>query len=195
MSDMPNMELHVNPREYIAMRRLHQGKLDITTMLCENNVDDYMDALDYMDEQDHISTVYLRLMSPGGEVYPSLALYDTIRAFRGAGRFHFEAEVRGYAASAASMIVLQAADHRLAQPSARFLVHEVSKFSFGPQTTSGSEDEAKEMRSLLEYIENLIAERSGRTHAEVHEAIERRDHWMSAHEALEFGLIDEVIGR
>ena len=133
-------------------------------------------------------TIKILLKSGGGEVYAALAMYDMIK------REPKEVDiiVYGEAASAASMIVLQAARKRIATKHARFMLHEVGHWAFGQQSTSAVQDQAKEMSSLQDVVIDILAKRSKKTKAEVNKTFERKNKWMSAKEALEWGLIDAI---
>jgi ATP-dependent protease ClpP protease subunit len=54
-------------------------------------------------------------------------------------------------------------------------------------------DSAKELQVLTDAVARILAERTGKAEEEIKEFVKRRERWMSADEALEFGLIDEVI--
>lgn len=131
------------------------------------------------------------IVSAGGSAYAAMAMYDDLREMQHKG-WYITAKVKGYAASAAAMIVLQAANRRVASENARFLIHEVRQFKFGLERKSDSIDELREITALTDQICRIIAKRSGKSPEEVHKTFERKEVWFSAAEALEWGLIDEV---
>ena len=100
----------------------------------------------------------------------------------------------GYAASSAAMIILQACSPRMSYPSARFLIHEIQELSFGTTKLSATEDNARELNAVQDATVNLLVRRTGKSRETIKLAIERRDHWLSAKAALEFGLIDSILG-
>jgi ATP-dependent Clp endopeptidase proteolytic subunit ClpP len=135
--------------------------------------------------------ITIHMTSPGGGAYAALAVHDAIVEV--AIDTPVTIIVSGYAASAASMIVLQAATHRVARPNSRLLVHEVRKFAFMEMSTSSDlEDEATEMKALTRQVAGIMAARSGKSVTEIEALFKRREVWFSASEALEYGLIDEV---
>ncbi len=135
----------------------------------------------------------LRINSPGGDAYGAMAVYDTLVAMRKEG-VSIDATVEGLAASAAAMVLLQAAEHRYARPHARFLLHEVRRWvTFQDERTSDLQDVGREMNALEAMIVGILAERCRKTEEEVKRVIERREAWMSAQEALDFGLIDRIL--
>jgi len=133
------------------------------------------------------------ITSPGGGAYAALAIYDALVDLANSG-CKITATVEGLAASAAAMIVLQAATVRNARAHARFLVHECRRWVFfSVERTSDIRDEAKEMESLAKVIWDILAKRCGKTTGEVEALVERKEVWMSATEAKEWGLIDAVL--
>ncbi|MBI2756214.1 MAG: ATP-dependent Clp protease proteolytic subunit [Chloroflexi bacterium] len=136
--------------------------------------------------------VTFRIQSPGGSVYSSMALLDILNDMRTQG-FHLTGLVEGYAASAAAMIVLQAMDQRNARPNARILIHEPRKFSFGTQRASEIEDEMSELQELTDKIVEIMSDRTGRTPDELQKLFRRRERWLSAQRALEYGFLDRIV--
>lgn len=136
-------------------------------------------------------SVVLAITSSGGGAYYAFALYDAIQVLK--RRRNVICQVDGFAASAASMIVLQAGNLRVCGPSARFLLHEVRRWgSFAVETASDIKDEYAELKAINDRIIGIISERCGKTINDVTETITRKERWMSSAEALEFGLIDRI---
>ena len=137
-----------------------------------------------------ISPVKIYITSPGGEVYIANAIYDALIS-AGTKGITTVGIVEGYAASAASMIMLQGCSTRLAAPSARLHMHEPSQWIvFEHLKASTMEDEVKEMQELTRRIAHNIAKRAHKTDEEIMEFFKRRERWMSAGEAMDFGFID-----
>lgn len=135
----------------------------------------------------------LQILSPGGEVYASFAMYDYFRSISNKG-VKTTAVVLGYAASAAAAIALQAADVRTCYPSTRFLLHEIRRWSFGGvEKTSDLKDETREFDALNKMITDILIKRCGKTEKEISDLTERKEIWLSAKEALDWGLIDKII--
>jgi ATP-dependent Clp protease protease subunit len=128
--------------------------------------------------------------SPGGEIQEALAIHDLIRT-----TLNPKVVALGMAASAASMIVLQAGDQRLSLPNTRFMLHEISRMSYGAETTTQAQEAAREMRLLQERMLAVLAKRTGRTAKEISKAIGKKDLWLTAEEALEWGLIDRIMSK
>ena len=138
--------------------------------------------------------ITIRLTSNGGNAYWAFGIYDTLREISKSGK-EVRIIVEGLAASAAAMIVLQGADKRLAYPTASFLLHEPRRWTmFRDESTSQLEDEAAELNRITNKVIDILASRCNKTKEEVRELIRRREVWMDAKEAKEWGLIDEIIG-
>ena len=140
-----------------------------------------------------LKEIRLLISSQGGSAYHAFGFCDGIKSMEEAG-IRVIGVVEGLAASAANMVVLQSCTRRLVNKHARLHLHEVRKWVFFEiQKESDVEDEAKEMRALTGMIIDLLSLRTGKSKEEIHEFIERRERWMSAKEALEYGLVDEII--
>jgi ATP-dependent Clp endopeptidase proteolytic subunit ClpP len=128
------------------------------------------------------------LNSPGGVVSDGLALYDTIREFRNAGH-KIEVHGQGQVLSM-SAIVLQAATVRSMSENAYLMVHEVQHGGGG--RSSQMRDESLLVQRIQNQLCEILASRSRLSVEEIARKWDRQDWWMSAAEALETGLIDEI---
>jgi len=130
----------------------------------------------------------LAISSAGGSLFDGLAMGNTLRRY---DRGRVTAEIDGLAASAATLVAA-GADRIAARSDARVLVHQAQVIAGGR-----AEELAKfaaEARSLDESMARLYAWRSGgKLDAEAAAALMREDRHLSAAEALELGLVDEVI--
>jgi len=143
---------------------------------------------------DWLPGITIRLTSTGGNAYLAFGIYDALRDISNSGKKVYMI-VEGLAASAAAMIILQAADRRLAYPTASFLLHEPRRWTmFRDESTSQLEDEAAELNRITNKVIDILASRCNKTKEEVRQLIRRREVWMDAKEAKEWGLIDEIIG-
>ena len=133
--------------------------------------------------------IHVILNSVGGGVYDGLLVFDTIKSLTNKG-VSVICEARGLAASMGS-IILQAGTKRLATPHTRFLIHEVSSMTWGE--TTKLEERTEELRKLNNMLNQIYAERTGKTVEEINKLTKKTDYWMSAKEALDFGLIDEIV--
>lgn len=129
--------------------------------------------------------------SPGGDVHSGFAIYDCIRFVRPRVRV----VCTGLTASIATVILLGAErDDRLTLPNTRFLIHQPLFHTeiFGP--ASDLEITANEILRTKDRINRLIAEETGQPLERV-ERDTQRDFWMSAEEAVQYGLIARIIAR
>ncbi len=129
--------------------------------------------------------------SPGGDVHSGFAIYDCIRFVRPRVRV----VCTGLTASIATVVLLGAErDDRLSLPNTRFLIHQPLFHTeiFGP--ASDLEITANEILRTKDRINRLIAEETGQPLERV-ERDTMRDFWMSAEEAVQYGLVARIIAR
>jgi ATP-dependent Clp protease protease subunit len=117
------------------------------------------------------------------------AIYDTMQYIRP----QIQTVCLGQAASAAAVLLAAGAPgKRLALPNARVLIHQPSSGDSGRGQASDIEIQANEMLRLREWLEATLSKHSKRSVAEINKDIDR-DKILTAPEALEFGLIDQVL--
>ncbi|MEZ5144349.1 MAG: ATP-dependent Clp protease proteolytic subunit [Acidimicrobiales bacterium] len=131
--------------------------------------------------------INLYINSPGGSITALLAIYDTMQFVKP----DITTICFGQAASAAAVLLAAGSKgKRLALPHARILLHQPYSEAFGQATDIElAANEILRMRTLLEEI---LARHTGQSVEKIHQDTDR-DFVMSASEALEYGLIDEVI--
>jgi ATP-dependent Clp protease protease subunit len=117
------------------------------------------------------------------------AIYDTMQYIRP----QIQTVVLGQAASAAAVLTAAGTPgKRLALPNARILIHQPSTGDAGRGQASDIEIQAREIMRMRTWLEETLASHSNRTQAQVERDIDR-DKILSAEEALEYGLIDQVL--
>lgn len=131
--------------------------------------------------------VYLYINSPGGAVYAGLAIYDTIQ--------YMTAPVSticmGMAASMSALLLAAGAPgKRMALPNSRIMIHQPSGGSQG--SAADIEIQAKEILFARQRINEILAHHTNQSVEKVSDDADR-DRFMSPDEALEYGLIDQVI--
>ncbi len=131
--------------------------------------------------------IYLYINSPGGIISSSFAIYDTMQ--------HIQAPVNticmGMAASAGSFLLAAgAAGKRAALPHSRIMMHQPSGGYQG--TAADIEIQAKEILYLRNKLNELYSVHTGKSPDDIEQDIDR-DRFMSAEEALAYGIIDKVI--
>jgi ATP-dependent Clp protease protease subunit len=153
------------------------------------SADDVMAQLLVLESQDPDRDIVMYINSPGGSFTAMTAIYDTMQYIRP----RIQTVVLGQAASAAATILAAGTTGmRLALPNARVLIHQPAVGEAGRGQASDIEIQAKEILRLRTWIEEALARHSNKTQEEIHDAIER-DTILSADEALEYGLIDQVL--
>lgn len=179
-------------REKAQPGYLERSLIDSRTLLISGPVTDRMlrDAqtrLLVMEQRDAKKPVTVLINSPGGSADAGFALFDLLRFIRPP----VNTVVNGLCASAGVLIHL-AADkkRRFCLPESRFMIHQPSTMSRG--TAADLDITAKEILKLRDRYNRIIAETTGHKPEEVLERA-RRDWWLGAGEALEFGLVAKVI--
>jgi ATP-dependent Clp protease protease subunit len=153
------------------------------------SADDVMAQLLVLESQDPDRDIVMYINSPGGSFTAMTAIYDTMQYIRP----HIQTVVLGQAASAAAVITAGGTKgKRLALPNARILIHQPSGGSEGSSQASDIEIQAREILRMREWLEETLAFHSNRTAEEVHKDIDR-DKILGAEEAVEYGLIDQVL--
>ena len=142
----------------------------------------------HLESEDPDKDISLYVNSPGGDVYAGLAIYDTMTFVK--------PDVRticvGIAMSMGAVLLAAGArGKRSALPNAKILIHQVWTGQFGGQA-SDVEIRAREVIDLKQRVEQILADHSGQPLDRVSQDTDR-DHFMTAAEAVEYGLIDEVL--
>lgn len=141
----------------------------------------------YLEAEDPERDIYLYINSPGGMAYAGMAIYDVIQ--------HVRPEISticvGMGMSAAAMVLCGGAPgKRLALPSAKVMIHQGSAGTQG--APRDMEIHLREVLAMTRRMAQVIAYHSGRPLEQVERDIDR-DFYMTASEALDYGLIDEII--
>ena len=142
---------------------------------------------------DNSRPITLYINSAGGNVTDGLAIHDSIREVVNRG-IEVTIVVQGMAYSMGS-VVLQAASEgrRLAQPHSWIMIHEPAKWA-GWQSTSAAAQHLDRLKQMQTQIYELLARRSGRPLKQIIRDTKRTDFYLDASRALEYGLIDGIIG-
>ena len=130
--------------------------------------------------------VYLYINSPGGSVYAGMAIYDTMQHMRSP----INTICMGMAASMGSFLLTAGTKgKRSALPHARIMIHQPSGGSQG--TAADIEIQAREILRIRSEMNGLYAKHTGQSIEQIERDIDR-DRYMSADEAVAYGLIDTV---
>ena len=141
----------------------------------------------HLESENADKDINVYINSPGGDITALFAIYDTMQFVRP----DISTICFGQAASAAAVLLAAGTKgKRLALPRARILLHQPYGQAMGQ--AADIELAAKEIDRMRQLLEEMIAEHTGQPMERVHRDTDR-DFIMSAHEAREYGIIDEVI--
>lgn len=152
------------------------------------SADDVMAQLLVLESQDPDSLITMYINSPGGSFTAMTAIYDTMQYIKP----QIQTVCLGQAASAAAVLLAGGSPgRRLALPNARVLIHQPAMEGMRGQA-SDIEIVAEEMERMRAWLEETLAKHSGREIEQVRRDIDR-DKILTAPQALEYGLIDQVL--
>ena len=141
----------------------------------------------FLEAEDPGKDIQLYINSPGGSVTAGMAIYDTMNLIKA----DVQTICLGEAASMGAFLLSAGAKgKRMALPSARIMIHQPLGGAKGQATDI--ELEAKEILRMKDMLIGIMAENSGQPFEKVKDDCER-DHYLSAAEACEYGLIDKVV--
>jgi len=153
------------------------------------SADDIMAQLLVLEAQDPDRDITLYINSPGGSFTALTAIYDTMQYIKP----QIQTVCLGQAASAAAVLLAAGGKgKRLALPNARILIHQPSSGGGGQGQASDIEIQAKEIMRMRDWLEFTLSHHSGKSLEQVNKDIDR-DKIFTAQEAMEYGLIDQVL--
>ncbi len=153
------------------------------------SADDVMAQLLVLESQDPDRDIVMYINSPGGSFTAMTAIYDTMQYIRP----EIQTVCLGQAASAAAVLLAAGSPgKRLALPNARIVIHQPATGDAGHGQASDIEIQAREIQRMRTWLEETISFHSNRTPEQVNKDIDR-DNILNAAEALEYGLIDQVL--
>lgn len=143
----------------------------------------------FLESVDDKSDIQMYLNSPGGSVYAGLGIYDTMQIIKP----DVSTICTGLAASMGAVLMCAGTKgKRTALKHSRIMIHQPLGGAEGQ--ASDIEITAREIGKLKKELYDIIAEHSGKTYEQV-EKDSDRDYWMTAAEAKEYGMVDEVLER
>ena len=141
----------------------------------------------FLDAQDSTKDIYLYINSPGGVVTSGMAIYDTMNFIKA----DLQTIVIGMAASMASVLVSSGAKgKRFGLPHSTVMIHQPSGGAQGQQTEI--QIAAEEILKTRKMINGILAENSGQPIEQIERDTER-DHYLTAQEAVDYGLLDGIM--
>ena len=140
----------------------------------------------FLESEDPDKDIFLYINSPGGVVYSGLAIYDTIQYIRP----QVTTTCVGIAASMAALLLTAGTKgKRFALPNSRVMIHQPHGGAEGQAVDI--EIQAKEILRLREIGNQILVKHTGQSMEKVQRDVDR-NYWMSAQEAKEYGIIDDI---
>jgi ATP-dependent Clp protease protease subunit len=176
-------------RAYDIYSRLLRDNIIFIGTPIDDNVANLVTAqLLFLEAEDPEKDVQLYINSPGGSVTAGLAIYDTMQFIRP----NVATICIGQAASAAALLLAAGTEgKRYALPNSRVLIHQPSMGGLSGQATD-IDIHAREILRMRANINEIMAKHTGQSLEKIERDVER-DFWMSAQQAKEYGMIDEII--
>ncbi|MCB1181505.1 MAG: ATP-dependent Clp protease proteolytic subunit [Chlamydiia bacterium] len=174
--------------------RIEKTLLDARRIFFSEPVDnqtarDAIRKLWYLELQDPGKPILFVINSPGGSVDSGFAVWDQVQMMTSP----VHTLITGLAASMGSVLSLCAhSGKRFATPYARIMIHQPSIGAVVRGQATDLSIQAKEIIKTKNILVDLYCEKSGRKKEEIEKALDR-DTWMSAKEALDFGLLDKIV--
>ena len=175
-------------RAYDIYSRLLKDRIIMLGSQIDDNVaNSFVSQLLFLQAQDSEKDIYLYINSPGGSVTAGFAIYDTIQ--------HIKPDVQticiGMAASMGSFLLAAGAKgKRFALPNAEVMIHQPLGGAQGQATEI--EIAANHILKTREKLNRILSERTGQSIEKIQQDTDR-DNFLTAAEAKEYGLIDEVM--
>ena len=183
----------------VEERQLNVATMDVFSKLISERIiflgaavtDDVANIINaqmmYLNSIDQESDIKLWINTPGGSVIDGLSIYDTMNWVD----CDVATYTMGMAASMGSVLCSSGTKgKRYALPNSTIMIHQVSSGCHGQN--SDIQIAAKESQKWQNLLYKILAENTGKTFEEIERDADR-DHWLMASEALEYGLIDEII--
>lgn len=172
----------------IYSRLLRDRIIILGTPVMDEIANVVMAQLLFLESEDPDKDVHLYINSPGGSVTAGMAIYDAMQ--------HIRPDVRTYciglcASMGAWLLAAGAKGKRFCLPNARIMIHQPLGGATGQATDIGIQ--ANEIKNLKNRMCSLLANHTGRGEEQILKDIDR-DFFMSANEAKDYGIIDEVVG-
>jgi len=187
---IPIVVEHTNrgERSYDIYSRLLKERIIFIGEQVEDNMANTVIAqLLFLESEDTEKPITMYINSPGGSVSAGLAIYDTMQYIKP----DVSTLCMGQASSMGALLLAAGAkDKRLALPNSRIMIHQPLGGVQGQATDI--EIQAKEIMKIKNKLHNIFMEHTGQPIEKIREDTER-DFFMSAEEAMEYGIIDRVI--
>lgn len=178
-------------RAYDIYSRLLKDNIIFMGTPVDDNVANVVTAqLLFLEAEDPEKDIHVYINSPGGSISAGMAIYDTMQYIRP----NVSTICIGQAASMGALLLAAGAEgKRFALPNARILIHQPSMSGLAGQATD-IDIQAKEILRLRESMNGILAKHTGQDLERIEKDVER-DYIMTAEQAKEYGIVDQVITR
>lgn len=171
----------------IFSRLLRERIIFLGTEIDDEMANSIIAQLLLLDSENPEKDIMMYINSPGGVITAGMAIYDTMQLVKS----DVATICIGEAASMGAFLLSSGAKgKRMALPSARIMIHQPLGGAQGQATDI--EIEAKEILRMKDMLNGILAENSGQSLAKIKKDTER-DYYLSAQQAMEYGLIDKVL--
>lgn len=178
-------------RAYDIYSRLLKDNIIFLGTPIDDNVANVITAqLLFLEAEDPEKDIHLYINSPGGSISAGMAVYDTMQYIRP----DVSTICVGQAASMGALLLAAGAPgKRFALPNSRILIHQPSMSGLAGQATD-IDIHAREILRLRESMNQILARHTGQDPQRIEKDVER-DYIMTAAQAMDYGLVDQVISR
>ena len=180
-----------NPPISVEMQKrfMEERKIFLWDSVTDKSAAEIVEKLLYLDMLDHKKEITLYLSTPGGSISAGMSIYDTMKLIKAP----VKVVVTGIAMSMGS-ILLSAAPKgkRFLFPSARVMIHQPLIMGEMSGTAIDMHIQAMELERMRQELNKILAEASGQSIEKI-AADTDRDFFMTAEEAIEYGLADKII--
>lgn len=174
---------------FIEKQVIEQRKIIISNSINQKTAEKVIKMLFLLDGIDSQKPIIVIINSPGGDVFSGFAIFDIMRAIKSP----IITLVAGFAASMGSIIMLGAKKgNRYSTKNSKVLIHQPLIAGVFEARATDIEIQAKEIQETKERIINLYVEETKQKREKIEKDVEL-DFWMTAEEAIEYGLIDKII--
>jgi ATP-dependent Clp protease protease subunit len=174
---------------FMEKQFIEQRKIIISSVVNQKLAEKVIKQLFLMDGIDSTKPIIVIINSPGGDVFSGFAILDIMRAIKAP----IITLVAGFAASMGSIIMLGAEKgKRYVTKNSKILIHQPLIAGVFQGRATEIEIQAKEIQETKERIIKLYVEETGQKREKIAKDVEM-DYWMTAEQAIEYGLNDKII--
>ena len=182
-------EKQVSQNEQIKKLFLKERKIFLWDEVTDESAADAVEKLLYLNMQDSKKDITFYISTPGGSISAGMAIYDTMKLIKAP----VNVVVTGIAMSMGSILLSAAKKgRRFLFPHARVMIHQPLIMGQMSGTAVDIHIQAQEMERMREELNHILADASGQPYEKVCKDTDR-DFYMTAQEAIDYGLADKII--